>query len=236
MTILFFIVLTVFVAVANKQIGFILMKGSIFEPLRRAIGRKAPASFFARKLKELFSCKLCMSAQTGLLFFATPAALFGTNPLTDILVGETTTLVTISIGGLLWFTTGMYVSSVTMLAWNALEYLPERNRILQEHYEAIQSLAAKKVGAGDGEISLELFCELIAHLEKECDPIFWCGFERLACRKETAEEFLEGRFDPDTAKSILARLSPRLRQYFAKRETDDAQERLALQAKIYAQT
>jgi hypothetical protein len=50
MTVLFlFIALTVFVAVSNKQIGFILMKGSIFEPLRRAIGRKAETSWFAKK-------------------------------------------------------------------------------------------------------------------------------------------------------------------------------------------
>jgi hypothetical protein len=188
-------------------------------------------------MKELFSCKLCMSAQTGLLFFATPTAWFATGSLAEMLIGETSTLTFVAFGFLVWFSTGMYASAITMLAWNALEYLPERNRIMEEHYEAIRAIAAREASGSTGmPMDLALFCALITELEKECDPIFWCGFERLACRKSIARDFLGEHFKEDEAESILARVAPQLRRYFSERERDlDTNEKLALQTKLYAQ-
>lgn len=123
------LVLTVMASLAVKQISHILMFGSIFGAMRKAIRERAEAKqLLFVKLHELLSCRLCTTTQTALWTVGLPSLLMGlAGPYNDFLV--------LWVSGMASFAVG----ALALGLWTFLEYPSSRYHSLEEAFERFQN-------------------------------------------------------------------------------------------------
>jgi len=147
----------VMVAIAVKQIAFILKYGSIFDGMRDSIrnraqnsSRKIVRSFWI-KIDQLFSCNLCLTAQVSIWFTTIPISiiLFTNDPHFFMGVLDLRINLTIEILMDVWimFMFTMFMAGLAYMMWNLFEYLPKKLKIAEQAQKAqteIQTLLTLK--------------------------------------------------------------------------------------------
>lgn len=128
----FFGMMFLIAAFAVKQIAAVIIEGSIFGSMRKAIKVRAEAgSYLFEKLRQLTSCKLCCTSQSAIWTIGIPAgiivwnwhfvmlALPGIHPAFEFLL--------IGLGS---FVLSMAVGAASMMLWNFAEapYWASRDR------------------------------------------------------------------------------------------------------------
>lgn len=158
---------------AIKHIAYILIYGSIFEPTREELKRRAKTGgaqgWVFKKLSGMFSCNLCMITQLTFWLFITPLYFFTSN------IGGTNVALTIVSAFLLWMAT----ASLSMLYWNFSEFRLERFVRQRDYYE---ELLSKVVSTGKRQMTfnMESTEELLGFIDDECSHID-CPFRREDC-------------------------------------------------------
>lgn len=227
-----FLVFLLVVGLAVKQISYILMYGSIFRSFRENIAKRAsvPRRIFWGKVKELFSCNLCLTAHvaiwaTGIIFIflhiVKPHFLLNTFYIESELFLE------ILINLVSVFTLSMCVAGIAMGFWELLDYLPKKLNILEENMKEknrILSLqgARREVNFESKELSIQDFTlndfkKLVKKLKDECFHIE-CGVSRRECRKRIISNYLLKWYREKNADNmeIFMKISDNLNQALAR--------------------
>lgn len=136
----FAILVGLFVAgLAVRQIAYILMHGSIFAPLRERIGLwMDEGNLLAEKLNELFTCKVCMTAQMAIWTVALPTTLSITlarHPLRTLLGNGLSWSSEVWLTLLAGFLLAMAVAAVAVGCWNLIEFLPNKQEAIRRRHE-----------------------------------------------------------------------------------------------------
>ncbi len=130
-----FMSITWIVAVAIKQLGFALVKGSLFHGLRAGFTRRARApgfrGFVYTKLSELVTCRLCMTMQLSIWLVILPSAALGLaiDLVPTLLVRGGFELASVPAVALQLLASVLYgfgVSGLSLLLWNRHEYPVKR--------------------------------------------------------------------------------------------------------------
>jgi len=233
---------------AVKQISFILIYGSIFEPFRRKITDKFNSTqknkFFWEKIKELFSCNLCLTAQVSI--WVTTFPLFGIlycdNPhfLIRVLNLNVSIIPEILFNIFVFFIFAMATSASAMALWEILEYLPKklkfkenfyREKILVESMKEINTSIDKKTSHSfsSTDFTFDDFKILIEKLSPCAD--FDCGNGRKECREKIFEKFLKEwykKYGQDNAFGITElrrRLEFVLKKFYSDKDNSEEKKR-----------
>lgn len=122
---------------AVRQIAYILMHGSLFEGLRCTIQEKMESeNWFFEKLNELFTCKVCMTAQVAIWFVGIPLmvlAVFRSD--TTLLLLAMAPLLMIPMFLLGAFLLAMAVAAVALLFWDFIEFRSKKFETLRRNYK-----------------------------------------------------------------------------------------------------
>ncbi|KND48883.1 MAG: hypothetical protein AB200_00450 [Parcubacteria bacterium C7867-005] len=174
-------------AVAVKQASYILIHGSIFESLRNWIEDGMHREWFGfEKLRELFTCQLCMTTQVSIWLVAIPLLLSGRVPA----VGFVETVAGFAV-------TVFAVSGLAIWFWNLSESGPKRLEADRKRYDQIIISLRKEISSGappeqtsapSSYMDREMFGRLLDHIESACKG-HGCGYSRRDCRREEARQF-----------------------------------------------
>lgn len=249
---LLIILLLPVLGLAVKQIAFILIYGSIFEPLRKKIANKfnseAKNKLLWEKINELFSCNLCLTAQVsiwvvtiplfGILFLSNYHFLIATFNLNAGIIPE------ILFNILACFIFAMSVSALAMVIWGVTEYFPKKIKIEEDFLKSkiqIESMMnvtkttpaplekhnrSKILTIED--FTLENFKKIIRDLDY-CSS-FNCGHSRRDCREKNLDVLLKkwykktGVDNPPLFFSLQSKVSSALKEYF--RNGNSSEERI----------
>ncbi len=223
-----FVLLPLF-SLAVKQISFILINGSIFEPFRRKINKKFNSSkngftkSFWKKINELLACNLCLTAQVSIWVIAMPffTVLYLNNHhfLINYFDLKIDYLWEISFNLFVIFIFSMAVSALAYGFWILLEY-PYRKIEIEKHFsqnlleiESLSKLSNVKAKSDKGnnnvgksvsinDFTLRDFNLLIRVLDTECSNID-CGVGRKNCRETEAQKFVQDWYDASGADDVL---------------------------------
>lgn len=190
---------------AVRQMAYILMHGSIFGPLRERIGRwMDDGSGLAEKLNELFTCKVCMTAQVAIWTIALPLIVTGRLTgwtLGTLLGARLPWLAEVPLTMLVGFVLAMAVAAIAVGFWNLIEFRPSQQEALRQRYEADlaalrHQLAVTRRTSSEvaphvpqSPFSFADFATIVAAVEKGCRGI-GCGYARRDCREDTLIEQL----------------------------------------------
>lgn len=212
-TFLFLVIFMFVSALAVKHISFILIVGSIFEPMRRKIQKnfnwtdKKVHKFFLGKINELLSCNLCLTAQVSIWFIAVPFYLFlytsNHHFLVDVFNFKIEIFLEIFLNFLVVFLFSMAIASLAYVFWTISEYLPKKLKIMEDFYKEqilIQIKATSSVKKTSKEVKntvqfsdvfkMKDFENAIDFIDNNCVNID-CAIERRNCRQENLNKFLK---------------------------------------------
>lgn len=197
----------------SKHSSFILMYGSVFEDLRTWIHTKknvpGRGQWLFKKLNELITCQLCMTAQVSIWTVALPVMsileLRYPYMLSQLTNRDMPTLVEIIFFLFTWFVAAIANAAVAMAFWNLTEHLPAVLKEAQRFNRAKEEiLSALAVNGAIAPVQVEEQIEQVARLvpaltyeewedltqrfARNCDDI-GCGYSRRTCREQTAEDY-----------------------------------------------
>ena len=189
----------VVVGIANKQISYILVEGSIFKWLRDFIAVKAYEGNFSilfPKLHELFNCPLCMTGQIGL--WLTLFLVILTYKWWPFKIRPLTFKKAISFL-LVWFVMAMALAGAGYFWWNILEHKSRTIKLQEQFYS--EKLEILRLSKDCKEIEVQLtsllsqkeFSNIFNEIEGFCSAV--CPCKRHRCRqnkmKDLVEKFVE---------------------------------------------
>lgn len=192
--------------IANKQISFILLEGSIFKWLRDFIAVKWVAyegkffiSWIFAKLHELFNCPLCMTGQIGLwLTLFLIIVTYKWWPSFVKLRPVTLRKIVLSVAA--WFIMAMALAGAGYCWWGILEYksriAESQEQFYAEKLEILRlSLTDKNCKKVENQINLWVplsqkeFLGIFSKIEKDCSNVCPCRLRR--CRQNEMKKLIE---------------------------------------------
>ncbi len=148
----FWLVLSALVVfgLAVRQAAYILMFGSIFEDLRHGIEERTDSSVLFQKLNELFTCKVCMTAQVSIWLVALPVTTIAAMRFHAIrfIIGSAPWPVGIPVFLIAVFVIAMAVAAAAVLFWDIIElrrkkFEEQREKYTRQIRELRKELAAQ---------------------------------------------------------------------------------------------
>jgi hypothetical protein len=192
----------VLIVLSVMHIATILIEGSIFEEMRGAFRERAGRSLLFRQLRDLFTCRLCMSTQVTIWFVTVPSlfARFWFVPLGKIAAAGLVPCWLDVLGtGLIAFVANMAIARLAIVAYEKLSRkisrLENANAALKAELAAARtrlasladsenSVAIAATSAYDS-FSLKDFSELVGVYMRKCASIN-CSFRRGDCLRDRA--------------------------------------------------
>lgn len=208
-----------------KGVSFILLHGSIFEPLRRSINKSG-----IRLLKDLFDCPLCMTAQTAFWLAVLPlcVVLFLSDHhfLVNLFDLSLDIYEEVFLNIFAIFLYSITIGTIAKYIWDLSEYLPKKLKLAEEYNK--EKLRIKMMSTDSSvtsDLNLEIFkfedfSELIERLENRCSHI-GCGVSRKDCREEELSKFLHQWYEENNVNNthlfidLQNRVEGALKRYFS---------------------
>jgi len=187
----------VVVGIANKQISYILIEGSIFKWLRDFIAVQAYEGSFTilfLKLHELFSCPLCMTGQIGL--WLTLFLMILTYKWWPFKIWPLTFKRAISFL-LVWFVMAMALAGAGYYWWNVLEHKSRIAKAEEQFYAKKLEILRFSLGKSKQEfilsqeelLSQEEFSNIFSKIVDSCSKV--CPCKHYSCQQNEIEKIME---------------------------------------------
>jgi len=230
------IIFSLLSAAVIKHIAYILIYGSVFEPLRLFFREKSRTwglfGWFFRNMSGLFSCNLCMVTQLSILLFVLPCLVFihniiGLENVVAEMTGESISQqlsVTTIIFATLWLS--FFTASLSMFYWNISEFKVEKFNKQRLHYEKLLEKAYLSKNSENNVTPILMptdLREIIEHIENKC---WWidCPFRKSDCFDEKTRVWLEEWGEKNQVDQPLTFLDPvrrSVRTYLWNKTKDD---------------
>lgn len=204
------VIVLILLGIADYTMTRIIMKGSVFEPLRDYL--QSPTRWrLKKKLNEMFSCHLCLGAQLSLWSLSLPLHVYAGSPFVGFLQTEQIPTMVFTIGS--WFITSMIITGVHYWIWaKTVAPRPQDNRNPPIPAELLQLLlqpnettpannppdsisfepAHVLSGFEGATISFGEFSALFFVCQFSCDN-YTCRYAGPACVGDIVERFVQGK-------------------------------------------
>ena len=195
MQIVYLLLVVGLLGLAVKQMSYILIHGSIFAWLRQGITLRAEKrSWFFIKLKELFTCPLCMTTQASLWSIGIPFVILSLFSSWNQRLFAVVMLWYAEIPLVLFegFLVSMAFAGLGLWIWDLVDYRPEKFRAERKRCERLVSQQimifreSLRSANGSGSILFQIptpeeFLGIMTFIDRECADI-GCASSREICR------------------------------------------------------
>jgi hypothetical protein len=231
-------------SLAIKHMSFVIVNGSIFNPIRDSLKRGFRDGVFgAETLHELFTCTLCMTTQLSIWLVGVPATmlvLFGNLGLILPLF-PTDTLRVVLYALAFGTSAGFGVGGLATILMTRSEHPPQRYLALLRAHQELQARCKEgsTITISGALLNVEDLTQVFNNIDAECRGI-GCPILRAHCLQNTLRSVLKswmrlGKLTYRQAMDIIHRLDPPVQAYdnnrwqFAK----DTQQRAAFIRELY---